>query len=370
MASPKKIDSVSMILEIESFAVRGRLVTIDKRNHQQTILELGIDIPFHESDDSSKLADKTIVAIKAIVEGVVKNFILRRDSKEDPQIPKRLSYVHCILSSPWIISQAQVVSRSFNKPAKISERLVNKLISHKDAKPNLHITRREHESGNLVIIEKKVLSVSLNGYQTDSWQDKSAKTVDVSFIVSSAGTRFISAIEEICKGVTGVDRIDFHSSLMLHYAYSVRLVPDASSHVCVHIHNELTDIISINKTGGIFFASYPIGLRTIIRRIALAMGVSNHTAESMLALYSDLHLDQAHNRKSGILIERILHSWKNDFHSFLKLSGVTMHSSSHMFVYAKKHEKLFTRLMRVPNSYSNIEPLTDDIYSKAIHSLA
>ena len=244
------------------------------------------------------------------------------------------------------------------------------MLENEKAKPTLHITEEAHRNGQLKVIERKVFSVLLNGYPTENWKGKLAKTLDVSFVVSSASSQFISQLEEICQNVTSAKQVKFHSSLILHYISSTELVPSASAHVCVHIHNEITDMISINKSGNIYFASYPVGLRTIAERISVAMGIKQHTAESMLALYADMHMDPAHSRNSGVIVERILRGWAHEYHEFLKLAGIPHNLPVHIFVSSEKYSKLFARLMRIPSSKAKVEPISEHIYPEAINSLA
>lgn len=359
MPSSKKLSNAPiLILDIQSSSVRGSLVA-----GKEIILELGIEIPHRVTRSSKSLTENTLEAVRFIVEGILKEFILRGESY-------KISAVHCVVSSPWLISQAQVVSTTFRKNTKITAKLVNSMLENKEAKPTLHITKEAHRTGELKVIERKVFSVLLNGYPVANWAGKSAKTLDVSFVVSSASTQFISQLGEICNQVVPAGKVKFHSSLVLHYVSSTNLVPEASAHVCVHIHNEMTDMISINKTGNIFFASYPVGLRTITRRIATVMGVEKHTAESMLALYADMHIDTTHGRNSGVIVEKVLRSWSGEYREFLKIADISHRLPAHIFVSSEKYAKLFARIMRIPSSHTKVEPITENIYPEAINNLA
>jgi cell division ATPase FtsA len=209
----------------------------------------------------------------------------------------------------------------------------------------------------------------LNGYPVSDWEGKKTKTLDISFVVSSAGSHFMKQLEEICQTVVPAKSVRFHSSLLLHYISSTKLVPEATAHVCVHIHNEITDMVSISKTGNIYFASYPVGLRTLSRRIATAMGVQNHTAESMLALYADMQLEASHSRNSGVIVERVLKGWAHDYNQFLKMAEISHNVPAHIFVATEKYPKLFARLMRIPSSKAKVEPITENIYPEAIGML-
>ncbi|MEI6396983.1 MAG: hypothetical protein WCO48_02850 [Candidatus Taylorbacteria bacterium] len=369
-----------LILDIQSSSVRGSLVAgetsrASSSTRNKTIFEIGIEIPYRVSKDSKTLTENILEAVKVIVQGIMKDLILRREKDDLKAKSAKISAVHCVISSPWLISQAQIVSTTFKKETKITDKIVDSMLDNKKAKPTLHITEEAHRTGQLKTIEKKVFSVILNGYPTTAWQNKKAKTLDVSFVVSSASSHFMAQLEEICATVTpggsakNNKNTKFHSSLILHYIASTNLVPDAAAHVCVHIHNEITDIISISKTGNIYFASYPVGLRTIARRISVAMGVRNHTAESMLALYADMHLDIAHNRTSSVIIDKVLQGWSREYHEFLKMAEVPHNSPVHIFVSAEKYPKLFARLMRIPSSKAKVEPITEDIYPEAINML-
>ncbi len=347
-----------LILDIQSSSVRGSLVS------GKTILfELGIEIPNRVTKDSRSLTENILSATKLIVEGVLKDLILHNSKA-------KISVVHCVVSSPWLISQAQAVSTVFAKNTKITEKLVNNLIANEKARPTLHITEEAYRSGQLKIIEKKVFSILLNGYPTQDWQGKSAAKLEVSFVVSSASKSFITDLENICRNIVSIDKIVFHSSLILHYISSRELIPDAAAHVCVHVHNEITDIVSINNLGAIYFASYPVGLNTITHRIAAALGVKKHTAESMLSLYAEMHVDPSHNRNSGVIIEKILQSWSREYHEFIKLAEIPHAAPVHVFVSSEKYPKLLTRLLRIPSSKAKIELITENIYIEAINSLA
>jgi len=366
-----------LILDIQSSSVRGSLVAgeasrASSSTRNKTIFEIGIEIPYRVSKDSKTLTENTLEAVKVIVQGIMKDLILRREKGDMKANVAKISAVHCVISSPWLISQAQIVSTTFKKETKITQKMVMSMLDNKKAKPTLHITEEAHRTGQLKTIEKKVFSVILNGYPTTAWQNKKAKTLDVSFVVSSASSHFMAQLEEICATITpggSAKNLKFHSSLILHYIASTELVPEASAHICVHVHNEITDLVSISKTGDIHFASYPVGLRTITRRVAAAMGVREQTAESMLALYADMYLDPSHSRNSGVIIDKILRGWAQGYHEFLKLAGVPHNHPVHIFVSSEKYPKLFARLMRIPSSKATIEPITENIYPVAINML-
>ena len=365
MSSSQKLSrQPALILDIQSSSVRGLLVS-----GKNILFEIGIEISDRVTKNSKDLTENTLEAVTVIVEGILKEFILRKGSDKNYRSVE-IAAIHCIVSSPWLISQAQIVSTSFRKETKITSKMITSMLENEKAKPTLHITKEGHRTGQLQVIERKVFSVMLNGYPTTNWSGRSAKTLDVSFVVSSAGTQFISKVEDICKTVTSAKQIKFHSALILHYISSTSMVPEAAAHICVHVHNEMTDIVSIGKTGNIHFASYPVGIRTITRRIAVAMGVENHTAESMLSLFANMHLDVTHSRQSSMIVERILHSWSNEYREFLKIADVSHHSPVHVFVSAEKYSKLFARLMRIPSSKVKVEPITENIYPEAINSLA
>ena len=362
-SSPKSMTAPILILDIQSSSVHGSLVSDvgGKVKKQNIIFETGIEIPHRVTSTSKSLTENILEAVKIIVQRSLKEAILHGS---------KISTVHCVISSPWLISQAQVVSTTFKKETKITPKMISSVLTNEQAKPTLHITRDAHRTGELKVIEKKVFAVLLNGYPAIDWQGKKAKTLDVSFVVSSAPSHFLAQLEEICEAAVPAKQIKFHSSLILHYISSTQLVPEATAHICVHVHNEITDMISISKTGNIYFASFPVGLRTIAHRIASALKIENHAAESMLALFANSHLDITHNRNSGATIEKVLQSWSREYHEFIKVAEVPHNSPVHVFVASEKYTKLFARLMRIPSSKAKIEPITENIYPEAIHSLA
>ena len=117
----KRIDKVDLIIDIKSSSVRG--VLLSSSAPREILLDLKIDLP-QASRGVDNLSDKMILASKTIIHGLVENFLLRKYRSEPREIPDKISSVQFILSSPWIISQAQVVSSSFEKNTRITNSLI------------------------------------------------------------------------------------------------------------------------------------------------------------------------------------------------------------------------------------------------------
>jgi hypothetical protein len=352
----KRIDKVDLIIDIKSSSVRG--VLLSSRKPREILLELSVELP-RSSRSVDDIRDKMILATKTIIHGIVENFLLRKYQSEPREIPDQISSVQYILSSPWVISQAQLISTSFKEKTRITKSLVESLVNDKLAKPSIHVAKHGHQTGTLKLVERKVLSVSPNGYEVSDWLNKMANNLEISFLVSSMSAKIADELSQLASEIVETKSIRFHSALIQHYIYSRHLVPDASNHVCVHIHSDVTDAVCVNTDGSVYFTSFPIGYNTLVRRLSIVLGLKKHTAESMMSLYSQLHLDHVHNRKIGVLIEKIFSSWVNEFQNFMKITDIGAKSKIHTFVTADKFAKVFIRLSRVPGTHSTVEQLDD-----------
>ena len=333
--SKKAISKLNLILDIKSSIVRGSLVLMIDNELPNIVWSNTIDVPYKAGSDSSYLLSEAVKAVGKVTT-LAHTYIL--DKHIGIELPKKISLIHIVLSSPWIISEARTVSRKFDIDTKIKRSFIQDIINEERAK----LIGESHEV--MIGIEEKICDVRLNGYSIQCWEGNVAKNLEVSFALSLASKTAIQNFKDACvkSGLHGA-RIDFHSSLLLQHIGINSVLALQEPYLLLHPHGELTDIVLADNESCILFGSYPIGVRTIERNLMKSLKISESTADSMLSIYEDGHTDELHGSKDVESIQLAMKDWINCYKDISKLIPEN-HKPVRCIVSSRNHEFLFKKL--------------------------
>jgi hypothetical protein len=346
--SSKSTSNLILILDVQSSIVRGSLVLVRKGTLPNVIFIYNANILLKPHTDSNYLTKMTLRAVSETRDACLRNLHARHSSEG---VPKKITAIHFALSSPWIVSQAKTLSAQLPKEMPISKAYVERLIEEERAK-------MMPAGGQPVrVIEEKIFDVRLNGYSMAAWIGKNAGTVEVSYTMSLAGDRMIERLKEAC-GTFHQNSIYFHSSLLLQFIGMRICLPDHGTYTLAHIHGELTDVAVMNDHDCVFFGSYPFGVRTLVRKIALATGTAEQAAESMLTLYVGGHLDATHAAGQADVIRSISAGWGRELQKILGQQGAMSMMKLRCVVSALAHDDFFAQSLRQSYPEATVELLS------------
>lgn len=346
--SGKPHEELILILEVQSAMARGSLAYIRKGQSPHVVFTYLKNVPYKPGAGSAYLVKMTLRALTEIVSTLLEH---HHAMASHGSLPKSISAVHYILSSPWMISQAKTVSVDFPKPTEITEEKVMEIIAAERAKLSVGPATQTE------VVEEKIFDVSLNGYSVPSWQDKEARQLQVSFVVSVAGSNLTRRFRDVCAHAVRPAQVHFHSSLLLQNVGIQLLLPSHSSYVLVHIHGELTDVVVVEHHSCVFFGSYPEGVRTVIRKIARATKTDFEAADSLLTLHVGGSLDPAHQKSVGPIITEIARGWTSEFAKLFKVASFVRTLPSEAFIASRLHENLFIQSFKTAHPESRVQPL-------------
>lgn len=302
-SSKNKKDRVDLILDIQSSVVRGALMLIRPGAVPHILWTESIDIPYRAQGGSAYLIK---MAIRAIEDIALAAHVYVRDTHGKETLPSRITSVHCGLSSPWIVSRARTVSQEFSKETTITKNRIADII---------RTERRDLAGGDekgLISIEEKIFDVRLNGYSILEWEGNAAKSLEISFAISLAGTRMIECFKDAAKRAGPREETRFHSSLLLQYTGISLALTINDPYMLVHIHGELTDLVIADGHSCILFGSHPVGVRTVVRKIAHALKISDIAADSLLTLHQSGKLDPEHYQSARKVIADVARGWQSE----------------------------------------------------------
>ncbi len=344
---PEKRELV-LILDIQSSVVRGSLALLLPSASPHIIFSYNVPIAWKTRTDSTYLIKTTLKAVAECVEAALR--FIQVNTKLN--IPKRIGTMHLVLSSPWILSEAKVITESFNSPVTITKNHINHLIEE-DRK------KLEKSSGSEVtIIEQKIFSVFLNGYETALWDNQVSKELKIAYAMSAVGTKMMDRFVEACQTHKHRFKIRFHSSLLLQQVGIKTIDPNLDNYALLHIHGELTEIAMIDHGSCSFFGSFPFGVRTLVRKIASSKNCDFQSADSMLTLYTGGHYDKVHAETSMERIRNISIGWTSELARTLqgnKDEGRAILMPRKMLLSALSHDDFFSQILNNVYPKSKIE---------------
>ena len=344
MFSSKHVENkLVLILDIQSSVIRGSLTVMHPEVVPMVIFTYNAVIDYKSSTDSSQLIKATLHGISETIQAVLRHIHIQRSSKGIPEIPRKISAVHYVLSSPWIVSEAKVLSMQFDKDTEITEQYICNLI--KDDREKMAPSSTEP----LEVIEQKIFDVRLNGYSVSDWEHKTTRSLEVSFTVSVAGESMIACFIEECKHFIHSNKVQFHSSLLLQYIGIEKVHETGQDYCLIHIHGDETDVSIVRQKSCIYFGSYPFGVRTLILRIGTLTDNHRQAADSLLTLYTGEKLDEEHNEKNIKAINTAIGEWANALKMLLIESKVVIKPSASMILTAWAHDDCFVKILKQNN---------------------
>jgi hypothetical protein len=377
--SKKPQEEVVLILDIQSAVVRGSLVKLRIENKPVDkpliLFTYNANIPYKAHTDSTFLIKMTLRAVEETVGATLRHLHIRNESSK---VHFKIEAVHYALSSPWIVSEAKMLSMPLLRETKITRQFVLGLIEKERAKLIGSPTEP------IRVIEEKIFDVALNGYSVSDWEGRSTKKLDVAFTSSVAGTRMIEHFVRECSHAVKANKVIFHSSLLLQHMAVEKMFPNKENYTIIHAHGEITDVAIIRKHSCAYFGSFPFGVRNLIRKIAVASHTEESAADSLLTLYTGGHLDETHGKESRATIERIALGWVSDLKKLFTETKLNVPPPLSIVFSAWGHDDFFVRILKdsypkIPitllsiddmNTYLSYDPLAERRRLPALYSIA
>jgi hypothetical protein len=324
-----------LILDVQSSLVRGALVLLSAAN-PEIIFSSECAIPFRVGTDSSFLIKAALKSVGEMT-GLCLRYIHAARALKGSTLPKKISAVHYVLSSPWLTSQARTLDVSFPRKTVVTRAYILGMIE-KQSNAGLAAAKDKY-----TVIEQKISDVRLNGYSIAAWEKKEATELSVSCVISIAGRRMSDLFVEACGHVVSGHHVFFHSSLVIQHI-GIRLVmPERTSYTLIDIHGELTDITVVHQQSCVFFASIPVGSDTAVRNIAAVTRTDAGTAQSLVNLYMKKALDDANRDKGGQAVDAAGLAWVRELRKALEGSEYADHIPVPLLVPDVDHADFFVR---------------------------
>ncbi len=285
------------------------------------------------------------------------NKVVKNDAKKDSAdiIPHKISEVHYVLSSPWILSEARRMEISFDTSRMVREDVIRKMVSEEREK----LAEEARAKGKIIPVEEKIFDVRLNGYSVTNWQNREAKSISVSFVTSISGTKMVARFKDLCSHVVFGHKVFFHSSLLLQHIALNEVNPKREMYAIIHVHGEVTDIVEVDKHACVYFGTFPIGTQTMLRMFAKETKTDLQVAASTLNMHKG-HLTGQASGKNAESINKVDEYWFKQFENSMKAGPLSTEGGMSFVVSSMERLDDIVSLLREKYPKVSVETLDGD----------
>jgi cell division ATPase FtsA len=340
--------------------VRGSLAIVGGIDQPRIIFSYSGNIDFKSGDTDALLIKSTLGQIKETIEFAQRFLHHKSEMANYPHLRRKIAEVHYVLSSPWIVSEAKLLSKRFEKETEITQKYVCDLIAEDREKLGSSTTEP------LQVIEQKIFDVRLNSYSLTDWEHKSTKALDVSFTVSVAGAKMVENFINLSSHIVRPSKVHFHSSLLLQYIGIENVLEPGQNYCLVHIHGDETDVSVVRQKACIFFGSYSFGVRTVVDKISQISNLGRQATDSLVVLYTGGKLDDGENKKNIESIQTVAVQWYDELKKVLAVPNLEIKAPMSVIVTAWAHDDFFVKVLKdsipgVPVYILSIDDLSNRI---------
>lgn len=284
--SERDTRNVVVLLDIGSSSVGAALAEVGGAEKPTIFFTTRAKIPFKEIPSFDRLTAGMVSALENALGDVQKN---SKAYMEHFSSGGALGAVHVFYASPWFLSQTKKVTYTKEGEFVITEALLDELM-HEEEKQfsKTELGKRTEESGReLKLLEHKVTDLSVNGYSVADPIGKKTDQLIFSLYMSTVPEQITTLIKKNVRATIGGHVMYHHTFTLSLYSAAREVLSSKNYFLLVDITGEVTDLALVRSGVLEGTGSFPIGKRTLIRKLGAEMKSSNDHARSLFKLHAE-----------------------------------------------------------------------------------
>jgi len=314
---------LGVVFDIGSSSVGAGLVKFRHEKAPQVVYTTREPIPYQEIVSPERFLTEMISTLSTVHSRLHKEGLAHLKFTELGS--HRIRHAFYAFSSPWAASQTKIASVEYPAPVTVTRDMIDGIVmkAEKSFENEVVDPAKDPElKDKLSIIEKRVIQVRLNGYETPDPYGKKAKAVNVSFFISLVPKMVTDRVADVAFGALHPRDTRFASAQLASYSVLRNTLSSRNDFILLDVGGEVSDV-SVIKDGLILeTASFPLGQNFLIRRVSRALSVTNDGALSLIRLYYSGHADKEVSESLRPVLENASREWVGALHTVLtQISG-------------------------------------------------
>jgi cell division ATPase FtsA len=357
---------LKIALDIRSSSIGGALF-IHRKNETPLIkYSFRKDVYFESTQNNEDFVDRMMVLLDDVLKKIQSTGLVK--ITEDLQ-NKKIEEVICVFASPWYKSQIKNFNIKKDEEIKFTEKVLGNLIKEKEKIIKVNTDEE-------VIVDDKILSVYMNGYEVEDPIGKKSANISVSFYTGIIGKQTMNTVSEKIRNVFTVENINFTTHPVSIISVIKSRYKSLKDFLIVDIGGEMTDLGLFKGSVLQNVVTIPRGINYFVRKLQKDCSFDKNTAISHLNLIYDDKIHETCAPKSKTLVKRVEKEWLTEINNVVKDSWTKQVIPPTIFVTVDNNaNELAKNILTSKEAYMkaltiNREPLIHVISTKNVKDLA
>jgi hypothetical protein len=223
---------------------------------------------------------------------------------------------HIVFSSPWYLSKTTVQSIHKETEFILDSRSLGQVIEDEEKKFEAevsHSSNTRFSKRDIHMIEREIMRVLLNGYETDNPYFKKVKQVDFCLYMSIVPHDFLFGVDASLRSHFHVHTVQAHSFPLVCYESVAVMFPHETDLILIDAGGETTDVTIVRNNAIEASESFPYGRNEALKSIAKGLSVPCDVAASYLQMMHDGTLEKDIETSVQTQIDRVSSFWLERF---------------------------------------------------------
>ena len=287
-----KKEQIVAVFDIGSGSIGGAMIIISPNKKPKIISSFRKSFKIREFVSNEFLKKEMLSNLEEVAK------FLQKDIHAVPE------KVYAFMSSPWARGSLRTIKRSRKEGFVFTEKYAKDLVEDE-------IQKFKKENKELdEIIDKRVVKVLLNGYESQKPNGKRVKDSEIQVFLSLSSEEMVNQVEDVIMK-TYHQKIKFTSQMFADFVVVRDIFEDVNNFITLNIDEEVTEVSVLQNDFLVGTASFPYGKKTFIREISKKLNKDISQVASVLSMHKDSHLDESHTKNLEKTIQEESKVWIN-----------------------------------------------------------
>jgi len=251
----------------------------------QIIYSTRVPIVAKNSRDHSRFISAMLSALKNVATDIEQDGIQKlSDNKLNA---KDIKNIFCVMSSSWHKSSIEVFKKREEKPFIVSSKFISNMLENADEQ-FLESIKNQPDNKKIInprFIEKNIIKILLNGYNTNEPKGKKVNSMDVALFMSVISGEVSEKIENILEKIFSVNSVSFHTFALSAFSVVRDIFSTEENFLLMDISGETTGITLVRNDTMVKDVDLPLGKNFLIEKVASSLGTMHEEAHSLIRLF-------------------------------------------------------------------------------------
>jgi len=294
---------ISLLIDIGSQSVGGALIISGEK--PEIIFSKRIRLPWSQVKNEERVGDMIIENLSELVQIIFKEGSIVLHINQHKLESKKIKRVLCTVSSPWCISETNVISKENEKSFEINSKSLDAILDQHEQE------KIKQENTEYRLIEKKITKVKLNGYPTENFLNKEANKIEISTFDGRIREDFARKVENVLEHFLNSEVI-FHTYTLASLTVLQDVFPNISDQMTIEITGGRTDVTVIEDNLIKQTTSFTRGTNSLLGRISDEYDVTPDIAMSFLKIYYEKRTEENFRNRIKKVVEEEKNAWIRD----------------------------------------------------------